>query len=697
MSTLTFSQMRSLWPVARRGVLHLAMAAAVTLSLPAQVVLQSSPEYELEAGRLREQRPQEYNFTRAQLRDVLRFLAEDAGISFMALPESEGDRDKLITFKINASPFQALEQVANTYGVALILDDGIWHMRPLDDKQLIARTYHIKYNSQEMVTTVQNSAGVFGPMDRSAQVANMGGMEGMASGGGGGGMGGMMAGMGGGQSIDLQGGPIGHLAANADDLVSDIEKILGIPTRGFDANLTLQDVTVDTFGRDPMRTPQKTYNTAEEMSAEGKEFEVKPAVFWNSDTNNLFVVCTRQQHQLVEHYLRSVDRPQPLVAVEVKFFETTRDPRKQFGVDWSETLDGGLPVEFAPLTPEGVPLGDPTGALSGTWSALVDWQDPSASLYPRGAVLTSRAARVKVQALLADRDTTSVSYPRVLTQNNREVVIRNVVNKPVLAASSSTSPGLGGTSTQTVQYLPIGTTINILPKILSDGTISMTVNLQLSNIIGSEIIGGNPYPVASSRLYTAPLKVESGYTIAIAGLDEAFDAREGTGVPILSKIPLLGHAFKNTQRERSKKSLMMFITPTIMANDSAGVSEKPVSTLPVRKEDPALEPPRFYPDGNLVGGLGALDAAVAWAARQERYLARLIQENRATPETTRQLDLLRRVCNSLIAYAEGARQAGMGDPHRLAACQAELTAIKNRSAHLKVDKWRNSFPDFLGR
>jgi hypothetical protein len=34
--------------------------------------------------------------------------------------------------------------VANTYGVALIYDGGIWHMRPLDDKQLIGRTYHIK-------------------------------------------------------------------------------------------------------------------------------------------------------------------------------------------------------------------------------------------------------------------------------------------------------------------------------------------------------------------------------------------------------------------------------------------------------------------------------------------------------------------------------------------------------------------------
>ena len=118
-------------------------------------------------------------------------------------------------------------------------------------------------------------------------------------------------------------------------------------------------------------------------------------------------------------------------------------------------------MNFQPVTPEGVDA--PTAP--GAFSAFVDWNDPSQSLYPQGAILSSRSASVKIQALLADRQTTSTSYPRVLTRNNREVVIRNVVNKPVLAASSSTTPGVGGTTTASIQYLPIGTTINILPLV----------------------------------------------------------------------------------------------------------------------------------------------------------------------------------------------------------------------------------------
>ena len=660
-------------------------------SLWSQEVLQSSPAYEEVAGRLRSGKEQHYSFTRALLRDVLRFLAEDAEINYMALPEQEGDKDTLITLNMVTSPFIALETVANTYGVALLLDNGIWHMRPLDDKQLIGRTYHLKYSSQEQVTTVSSSSGdAFGPIGREAFSSNLNG------GGGGGGMAGagLNAGASGGsqQGINLQGGAISHLAANADQLVNDVEKILGIPTRGFDALGSREAVTVDDFGKDPMRTPQRLYNTAEEQGGSGAEPDAEAAVFWNSDTNNLFIVGTRQQHQLVEQYLAGVDRPQPLIAVEVKFFETTSDPRKQFGIDWSQTLDGGLPVNFQPVTPEGVDA----PAAPGAFSAFVDWNDPSQSLYPQGAILSSRSASVKIQALLADRQTTSTSYPRVLTRNNREVVIRNVVNKPVLAASSSTTPGVGGTTTASIQYLPIGTTINILPKVKSDGTVEMTVSLQLSNIIGSEIIGGNPYPVASSRLYTAPLKVESGYTVAIAGLDEAFDSKSGTGVPGLSKIPLIGNAFKNTQRERSKKSLLMFITPTVLDSHTAGVSENPASTLPVRREDPAIPAPRIYADGTLVGGVAKLPQAIQWTDRQQRLISRLIAEQRGSATTPQDIAVLRRVVTTLQHYIENMERAQPKLAASLADHRNALATVKTRTWQLPLEERKNNYSEFLG-
>ena len=220
-------------------------------------------------------------------------------------------------------------------------------------------------------------------------------------------------------------------------------------------------------------------------------------VIWNSDNNSLFIVANIQQHQLVEKYLETIDKPQPLIAVEVKFFETTKDPRKQMGVDWSGTMDGGYGLNLSGL------------------SSNVDLNKIRTTDMPMTAILSGPDVQAKVLALVKDRETTTVSYPRVLTKNNREVAIQSVVNQPVLSAQSSTTPGVGGTTTSSVSYLPIGTSINVLPKRLEDGRISLQVLITVSSIIGSEIIDGNSYPVASSRVFTAPLEVESGYTLAI--------------------------------------------------------------------------------------------------------------------------------------------------------------------------------------
>ncbi len=64
--------------------------------------------------------------------------------------------------------------------------------------------------------------------------------------------------------------------------------------------------------------------------------------------NSLFVIATLKQHEMVSEYLREADRPQPLIAVEVKFFETTKDPKHQLGIDWSGSLgDNGLGFSLA--------------------------------------------------------------------------------------------------------------------------------------------------------------------------------------------------------------------------------------------------------------------------------------------------------------------------------------------------------------
>ena len=134
------------------------------------------------------------------------------------------------------------------------------------------------------------------------------------------------------------------------------------------------------------------------------------------------------------------------------------------GVDWSGTMDGGYGLSLSGL------------------SSNVDLNKIQNTDMPMTAILSGPDVQAKVLALVKDRETTTVSYPRVLTKNNREVAIQSEVNQPVLSAQSSTTPGVGGTTTSSVSYLPIGTSINVLPKRLEDGRISLQVLITLSLI-----------------------------------------------------------------------------------------------------------------------------------------------------------------------------------------------------------------------
>lgn len=275
--------------------------------------------------------------------------------------------------------------------------------------------------------------------------------------------------------------------------------------------------------------------------------------------------------------------------------------------------------------------------------------------------------------------------------------MRSVVNFPVLATSSSVSGGTGtGANTASISFLPIGTTVNILPKRINEDKVIMHTKIVVATVIGNEIIDGNSYPVPTSRVYQAPLEVRSGYTVAIAGLDEANDSREGTGVPVLSRIPVVGWAFKNRIRNRSRKNLMIFITPTIMPVDGNGVGERPISELPRYANDRPVPAPRIYPDGQLEGGPAALQQAITWCDREERRLRNVCTEARGASPDGRwarneygAIVQLGRVNYALRRYIAAMKKSGT-DPSMVELAEWNLNQIARRTRTLWMEHFRQS-------
>ena len=652
-----------------------------------QALVNADPDYEAVREKLLNQPEEDVTYDRSTLTTVLRMLATRCGMRWLSAQQSQEWDKQLVTMNMKASPFAILEAIADEYGIALVYDRGIWHMRPLDDSEMIARTYQIKYNTSERA-----SGGSVGG-DSGSSSGGGGGGGGSSSGGGGGGFGGGGGGGGfgggggggGGGGLDL-GSTGSDFKVEATDLVDNVKELLGIKASGFDLN-TAGMTNVDEFSNSPLQLRGGPRPVAK--GAEGKDGEAK--VIWNSDGNTLFVVASRQQHQAVEAYLETLDKPQPLIAVEFKFVETTKDPKTQLGLDWSGTLDGGLNVDIGTA---GAQTG--TGADGGaifedivtpTWAIDIGKR---AITGPSSFLLSPGQFNAKLNFLLKDRESSTVSYPRVLTLNNRSVSMRSVVNFPVLASQSSVSPGAGGTSTSSVAFMPIGTTVNILPKQMADGSVLMQTKIVVANVVGEEVIDGNSYPVPSSRVYTSPLKVRSGYTVGIAGLDEATDARSGSGIPVLSRIPVLGWAFKNRGRDRSKKNLMIFITPTIILPDGRGVTEVPISEIPRFADDFPTDAPVIYPSGELAGGPDKLPAAIQWCDREERMLRQICKEGRGTDEHNKRIGELGKIINRLQSYATAVGQQDANIAESMSVRRYNLDVLSRRTWNLRLTYYKNS-------
>ena len=539
-----------------------------------QMALLNSPAYEAAAAPLRGAPPRQYNFSKAVLSDVMRLMAEDAGIGFFGLPDGSQGGDRLVTFTINASPFVALETLAKANGVSLIYESGIWYLRPANDNELIGRIYEINYNAQELVTKNTQSTG------------STGGSSGSGSG---------SSGATGG--LNLQGSP-DFFVTEPSRILEDIQNILDIPTTGRTAQFA-PTASVDSVSQLSVGALQTAPNLAVPGAVASTDDSAgQSKVIWNSDSNTLYVVATRQQHQWIEAYLASADRPQSMIAVEVKFIETSRNPTSDFGIDWDGVLgESGLEVN----------LNNATGPIN--LDRIPDYSLPT-------AVLSYSDLNWKLRSIYSDRNTKSVSFPRMVTLDNREVAFRSVINQPVLGSSASASLGAGGTQTSSIEYIPIGTVINILPKRMKDDKILLNVSVTVPDIVGTEFIDGNPFPIATSRVYTAPLTVKSGYTVAISGLDAASTEENERGLPVLGKLPILGHAFKNKTKDRNRQHLMMLITPIALSNGTEGLTRKPVIREPWKhhahaktpvSDAPARTNADLYPNGGYPTAPGIRD------------------------------------------------------------------------------------------
>ncbi len=271
------------------------------------------------------------------------------------------------------------------------------------------------------------------------------------------------------------------------------------------------------------------------------------------DTNSLLVRANASQWRSIRQVIERLDVLPMQVHIEAQVLSVALKGQLQYGVNWY--LRNSLPSAGLPY---------PTGRNSfGSYGGSLIPQPTTGDSMLSWTFLGHSAAAI-VQALDSVTDVRTLSSPSVMTQNNREATLN--VGQKIPIASVSFNPALGGANGtySQVQYLDTGIILKVRPRITRDGLVFLDIVQEVSRPTGLPDDNGN-VRIDTSRVSTSAV-APSGETVVLAGLISDSTNRGSSGIPGLSRIPVIGGLFGQQASGKSRDELVILITPTVVRN-----------------------------------------------------------------------------------------------------------------------------------
>ena len=245
-------------------------------------------------------------------------------------------------------------------------------------------------------------------------------------------------------------------------------------------------------------------------------------------TNTLVFHTTGKQYQKILPLIERMDTLPRQVILEATIAEVTLTDGFKYGIEYA--LKNGAFGYGAGL------MGDAAG-FGATWAGVVDGESAAINL-------------IKSHNLI-----NVLSNPSLLVRDGVAASI-TVGNEIPLVTGVTTNPLQGGTVERTnIERRQTGLTLNVTPTINSQGIIIMEIQLQMINADGDILL---------NRQVSTEVVASSGQTVILAGLISGEGSGDGSKVPVVGDIPVLGNLFKSQSESNTKTELVILVTPKII-------------------------------------------------------------------------------------------------------------------------------------
>jgi general secretion pathway protein D len=278
--------------------------------------------------------------------------------------------------------------------------------------------------------------------------------------------------------------------------------------------------------------------------------------------NEVIIVGNPAQVLQAMALIEKLDRVQPQVLIEAIIMDVALGDDSTFGVSIRQQQQGivgdGRSKFSSALASAMGPAAFAENSVGGANSGFQWWNTFGLKW------------EVAIEAINNDTRVQILSTPRIQTTHASLAELFIGDTRPVVTGSIQDING--GTSSQ-YQMQKIGITLEVLPFINDEGVVSMEINQQVQDIVGSQIIDGNSVPITTDRSANAKVNVRDGEMVVLGGFIKTKVTATESKVPVLGDFPLLGPLFRRTVDVNERSELIMMMRPTVLATPEAAYAK----------------------------------------------------------------------------------------------------------------------------
>ena len=303
------------------------------------------------------------------------------------------------------------------------------------------------------------------------------------------------------------------------------------------------------------RMYQLQYRTVKELQTFipadlGQNVEIKEFI----DLNSLILSGSAANIAEVATFLDALDRPTPVVMIELLILDVqfNRETRAGFeaGLATEPPPAGGTILPSVNFTFSSEAINRLLGTLAG--NGIVNLGQVRSNFY------------ATLQAVEDDGYVITRSKPRLSTLNGQEANITIGETRYYLDQRTTLQGNQNPVTVQDRRFTAVNAdfTVRILPVVSGDEHVTLEIEVSQSDFIG--LLQNDAPPAQVNRSFTSNIRMLNGELIVLGGLETKTVENTGTGVPLLSRIPIIKWFFGNRRRAKNKSRLLIFVKPTVI-------------------------------------------------------------------------------------------------------------------------------------